>query len=262
MNASNRYRFILVFCGIVCCCIWVLPRRVSAVNPAAAVDAERPVRGQSAVGKLPALENLQEMAKAEATPAEVRNESVPEKVAEVIPQKVGEVIPETPVAAEREPDPPELIWPLKKSPSERRSTVRLLPPPPVNAPETRLAEEKSAEAAEKTPAAELPPARSSGESYSNRSKYSPYEPRSAPELAPRTPAQEAVQFRAVQREQERRRRIEARRWIGFEPSRPPVSAVPFMSGTGWDLDSVVAPDPHTADRPTPSLGYLPSRWHP
>ncbi|MCY2988682.1 MAG: hypothetical protein NTY19_12550 [Planctomycetota bacterium] len=48
-----------------------------------------------------------------------------------------------------------------------------------------------------------------------------------------TTPQDLVRERATQRDLERRRRIEGRRWIGYEPSRPMVSAIPFMSGTNW-----------------------------
>jgi hypothetical protein len=41
---------------------------------------------------------------------------------------------------------------------------------------------------------------------------------------------EAVQRRAEIRAEERRRRIEARKWLGYSPLRPPVSATPFTEG--------------------------------
>ncbi len=54
-----------------------------------------------------------------------------------------------------------------------------------------------------------------------------------------TTPQDLVRERAAQRDLERRRRIEGRRWIGYEPSRPVVSAIPFMSGTNWQPMVVV-----------------------
>ncbi len=41
---------------------------------------------------------------------------------------------------------------------------------------------------------------------------------------------EAVQRRAQLRAEERRKRIEARKWLGYSPLRPPVGATPFMEG--------------------------------
>lgn len=41
---------------------------------------------------------------------------------------------------------------------------------------------------------------------------------------------EAVQRRAQLRAEERRRRIEAWKWLGYSPLRPPVGATPFMEG--------------------------------
>lgn len=52
---------------------------------------------------------------------------------------------------------------------------------------------------------------------------------------------EAVQRRAQMRAEERRRRIEAWKWMGYSPSRPPVSATPFTEGSNRRPAVIIVP---------------------
>ena len=128
------------------------------------------------------------------------------------------------------------------------SIVHLLPPPLVA---DRIAESPSDQQPDAKPdQRDVKPdaLRSTGverrrigtESPAERDTYRSYEAAAAPAARPLTP-QEAVQQRAAQRDQQRRQRIEARRWIGYEPSRPAVSPMPYMSSTAWQPMVVVIP---------------------
>ena len=64
---------------------------------------------------------------------------------------------------------------------------------------------------------------------------SPYETRSYADSA------EAVRRRAEIRAEERRRRIEARKWLGYSPLRPPVGATPFMGGDSTRPAIIIVP---------------------
>jgi hypothetical protein len=46
-------------------------------------------------------------------------------------------------------------------------------------------------------------------------------------------ARERIQRRAAWEAQQRRERIAAAKWMGYSPSRPPVSAIPSMSGPSY-----------------------------
>jgi hypothetical protein len=81
----------------------------------------------------------------------------------------------------------------------------------------------------------------------------PYESRDAYEV----PAPHAMRYvdpmdlvrqRAVERAENRRRRIEARKWMGYDPLRPPVTAVPYTSAPETRPALVVIPFVIRADR--------------
>jgi hypothetical protein len=92
------------------------------------------------------------------------------------------------------------------------------------------------------PSSGLEQRRSGAEATAERDTYRSYEAAAAPAAAARSPTpQEAVHQRAAQRDKERRQRIEARRWIGYEPSRPTMSPMPYMSGTPWQPMVLVVP---------------------
>ncbi len=110
-----------------------------------------------------------------------------------------------------------------------KNIVHLLPPPVTNESSPKSSDDRHAHTQSgKSRSSRDPDRADETADFSNTSASS-------------TTPQDLVRERATQRDLERRRRIEGRRWIGYEPSRPVVSAIPFMSGTNWQPMVVVAP---------------------
>jgi len=121
------------------------------------------------------------------------------------------------VQTESQPAPVTVVTPKKAVPDREPSMVHVLPPPPKRTP---------SEVRPPTGLRTVPPA---------YPMVSPYEPRSYADSA------EAVRRRAEIRAEERRRRIEARKWLGYSPLRPPVGAMPFTEGYGRRPAVIIVP---------------------
>lgn len=102
-----------------------------------------------------------------------------------------------------------------------KNVIHLLPPPVVN--------ESSPHRGSDRPVPAQPGKARSSYSPDRMDETAAFSVASARATTP----QDLVRERAAQRDLERRRRIEGRRWIGYEPARPLVSTTPFMSGTNW-----------------------------
>jgi hypothetical protein len=113
--------------------------------------------------------------------------------------------------------------------SSPKNIVHLLPPPVTNESAPKRSDDRHAH--------DQPGKSRSSHDPSLADETAAFSDTSARSTTP----QDLVRERAAQRDLERRRRIEGRRWIGYEPSRPVVSATPFMSGTNWQPMVVVVP---------------------
>ncbi len=114
--------------------------------------------------------------------------------------------------------------PPMAAPEPDGSTVDVLPPPSKRVPTDNLDEDEPGRADySRTPAdvAPLP-------SYPITPPVWTGNPPS--DSRRRLDAQDLVRRRAAQKAEERRRRIEVRKWLGYSPLRPSVGAVPFMGG--------------------------------
>jgi len=120
------------------------------------------------------------------------------------------------VQTESQPAPVTAVTPKKAVPDREPNMVHILPPPPK-----RTLSEVRPPTGHRT----VPPA---------YPMVSSYEPRSYADSA------EAVRRRAEMRAEERHRRIEARKWLGYSPLRPPVGA-PFTDGYGRQPAVIIVP---------------------
>ncbi|MBC8871413.1 MAG: hypothetical protein H8E44_18475 [Planctomycetes bacterium] len=129
----------------------------------------------------------------------------------------GQLHPPELVQTELQPEPLTVVTPKKAVPDREPSMVHILPPPPQRTP---------SEVRPPTDLRTVPPA---------YPMVSSYEPRSYADSA------EAVRRRAEIRAEERRRRIEARKWLGYSPLRPPVGATPFMGSDSRRPAVIIVP---------------------
>lgn len=125
-------------------------------------------------------------------------------------------------------------------PEPEPSVVRILPPPAKRTPTGKGAEASgSSDRPERASYARTPvrvaPPTSRHTVPPVRRVHSSHESR--PYLDPAV----AVQRRAALRAEERRRRIEAWKWLGYSPLRPTVGATPFMEGDSRRPAVIIVP---------------------
>jgi len=138
----------------------------------------------------------------------------------IIAQRQTGVLAQTPT-----PPPAATTKPPKATASEPDAdTFHILPPPAKRVPSEHTVEDEPVRADyARTPSNIAPP-------FGH-----PYVPPTLTGVSPTeskqyVDPQELVRQRAARKAEERRRRIEARKWLGYSPLRPPVSAVPIMGG--------------------------------
>ena len=128
-----------------------------------------------------------------------------------------------------DPNASQAVVPDVEAESNPKNIVHLLPSPVAKKSAPKRNDDRHTQAQpDKSPSSYAP---------DSTGKTAVFSDTSARSMTP----QDLVHERAAQRDMERRRRIEGRRWVGYEPSRPAVSAIPFMSGTNWQPMVVVVP---------------------
>ena len=192
----------------------------------------------------PATDDVEDVAEPEdaapaAATAPVAAAPVPEDPAPPVADSVPEVTPEPqPLLAPAQPAEPaavvsDPVQPLLEAPAASEPEQKLAPGEidvlPLPMP-SQSNEGVAASDSEKSPRRPAPPQIRMDRRDGTPESYSYDSDAASPHMTPhRVSPEELVRQRAIERAKNRRLRIETRKWLGYDPLRPAVNAMPYTT---------------------------------